>query len=94
MTQEEMDLIVGRMVRQKREAEHVLACLKRKAEALEETMKRVAVDFTFNALEEKLDQSTLENFPEKNDVIDLVRQLQEADHKVATLMDRLHELEN
>ena len=56
-------------------------------------MKRVAVNFTFNVLERKLDQSALENFPEKKDLIDLVRQLQDADHKAATLMDRLQELE-
>ena len=93
MTQEEMDLIVGRIVREKNEARRTLACFKRKAESLEETMKRVAVNFTFNVLERKLDQSALENFPEKKDLIDLVRQLQDADHKAATLMDRLQELE-
>ena len=94
MTQDEMDMIYGRTAREKREAERTLVCLKRKAEAMEEAMRRVAVDFTFNALEEKLPQTALDNFPEKRDVIDLAKQLQDADRKVAMLLERLQEMES
>lgn len=94
MTLDEQDRIYGRTAREKREAERVLACWKRKAEAIEEALLGVANGFTANVLNEALPAAALERLPEKREIVDTIRQLQEADRRAAVLIARLTELEN
>ena len=94
MTQEEMDRLHGRAIREEREARNRLECLKAKADEMVANLSKATRNFVHDALEKRLTESDFDGLPEKQDLIRICRELIEADADLAAKVRRRTDMES
>ena len=88
MTQEEQDLIRGRAMRQEHEARQRLECLKNKAGEMADNMRSISDNLVTDVLNEKIAESGIEKLPSKDELLNILAELREADLDLAKKMEQ------
>lgn len=103
MTDEEQDQIIGADFRARRNAERKLACLESKREAIKRNIKLMATVFDDGVVTDSVSGCTLHThdgastnrqhqvivFPSANEVLELVREMDETRREISEINQRL-----
>ena len=93
MTQNEMDRLYGRAIREEREARLHFECLKAKADEMIASLSKITGNFVHDILEKRLTESDFDGLPEKHELAGICLKLVEADADLAVKMERRRSME-